>query len=143
MHINVRHDIFYNFSSGVINVENKEKTHFLQPIFVRCLVPHPLMPFDSSPKFCTKLNTSQSCITLKDSSFGSNFRELSIATILNLFWVDFHGILLKMSSIYTNASPVMQLNSAKKLNFSKFSPEVELQQTNTLLETFLKDSSIY
>ena len=37
----------------------------------------------------------------------------------------------------------MQLNSAKKLNFSKFSPEVELQQTNTLLETFLKDSSIY
>ena len=30
MHISVRHDIFYNFPSGVIDVENKEKkTRFL------------------------------------------------------------------------------------------------------------------
>ena len=28
-HISVRHDIFYNFSSGVMNVENKEKSRFL------------------------------------------------------------------------------------------------------------------
>ena len=29
MHISVRHDIIYNFSSGVINVKNKEKKFFL------------------------------------------------------------------------------------------------------------------
>ena len=25
MHVSVRHDLFYNFSSGVMNVKNKEK----------------------------------------------------------------------------------------------------------------------
>ena len=34
MHISVRHDIFYNFSSGIANVKNKEKDRFLWPIFV-------------------------------------------------------------------------------------------------------------
>ena len=43
MHISVRHDIFYNFSSGVINVENKEKKRVLQPIFIRFLG-HTLLP---------------------------------------------------------------------------------------------------
>ena len=28
MHISVRHDVIYNFSSGVINVKNKEKKIF-------------------------------------------------------------------------------------------------------------------
>ena len=37
MHISVRHDIFYNFSSDVINVKNKEKNRFLLPIFIRIL----------------------------------------------------------------------------------------------------------
>ena len=38
MHISVRHDIFYNFSSDVINVKNKEKkARFLKPIFIRFL----------------------------------------------------------------------------------------------------------
>ena len=29
MHVSVRHDLFYNFSSGVMNVKNKEKN----PVF--------------------------------------------------------------------------------------------------------------
>ena len=37
-------------------------------------------------------------ITLEDSSFGSSFKEVSVAIILNLFWVVFHGILPQMLS---------------------------------------------
>ena len=36
--------------------------------------------------------------SLEDSGFGSNFREVSVAIILNLFWVVFHGILPQISS---------------------------------------------
>ena len=34
-------------------------------------------------------------ITLEGSSFGSNFREVSVGIILNLFWVVFHEYSLK------------------------------------------------
>ena len=54
MHISVRHDIFYNFSSGVKNVENKEKKPFFVGHFHKFLRLHPLTPFDSRPKFCAK-----------------------------------------------------------------------------------------
>ena len=48
--------------------------------------------------------------SLEDSSFGSNFRVVSVAIILNLLWVVFYGILSQMHPIYAKASPVMQLN---------------------------------
>ena len=51
MHIN---DIFYNFSSGVISVENKEKNPFFVAQFHKFFWSRPLTPFDSRPKFCTK-----------------------------------------------------------------------------------------
>ena len=46
-------------------------------------------------------------MTLEDSSFGCNFREVSVANILDLLWVVFHGIFPKCRPIYTKASPVM------------------------------------
>ena len=54
MHVSVRHDIFYNFSSGVINVKNKEKNPILVAHFRKVFRPHPLTPLDLCPKFCTK-----------------------------------------------------------------------------------------
>ena len=55
MHISVRHDIFYNLSNGVINVENKEKKpRFFVAHFHKVFRPCPLRPFDLRPKFCTK-----------------------------------------------------------------------------------------
>ena len=35
---------------------------------------------------------------LRGSSFGSNFRQVSVAIVLNLFWVIFHGMLPQMLS---------------------------------------------
>ena len=99
MHISVRHDIFYNFSSGVINFKN-----------IDTFLVHPLTPFDLHLTFCTKWKVLQSYINLEDSGFGSNFREVIVAIIFNLFWVVFHGILPKCRPIYTKALPVMQLN---------------------------------
>ena len=78
IHISVRHDIFYNFSSGVKNIENKKKSFFVVH-FHKLFRQRPLMPFDSC-------------------SFSSNVTELSVAIILNLFWVVFHGILTQVSS---------------------------------------------
>ena len=98
MHISIRHDIFYNFSSTVINVENKEKNPFFIAYFHKVFRPCLLTPFDLHPKFCAKWKALWRYKTLEDSSFGSYFREASIAIILNLFWVVFHGILLQMSS---------------------------------------------
>ena len=49
-------------------------------------------------------------MTLEDSSFGSNFREVIVAIILNLFWVVFMEYSPKCRQIYTKASTVMQLN---------------------------------
>ena len=54
MHISVRHDIFLNFSSGVINVKNKEKkllfvAHLHEVFKLRFLT-----PFDPSSKFGAK-----------------------------------------------------------------------------------------
>ena len=54
MHISVRHDIVYNFSSGVINVENKEKKAFFAALFYKVFRPRPQTPFDLRPTFCTK-----------------------------------------------------------------------------------------
>ena len=50
MHISVRHDIVYNFSSGMSkiifeNVENKKKTFFAAHFF-KVFRPRPLMPFE-------------------------------------------------------------------------------------------------
>ena len=98
MHITVTHDIFYNFSSGVINVENKGKKQFFVAHFHKVLRPCPLAFFDLRVKFCTKWKVLQSYRTLEDSSFGYNFREVIVAIILNLFWVVFHGKLPQMSS---------------------------------------------
>ena len=54
MHISVRHDTFYNFSSGVISVENKENNPFFVTHFHNVFRPRPLTPFDFHPKFCAK-----------------------------------------------------------------------------------------
>ena len=54
MHISVRHDIVYNFSSDVINVENKEKKRFLQPFFIRFLGHALRHPFIYTPHFAPK-----------------------------------------------------------------------------------------
>ena len=51
MHISLRHNIFYNFSSGVINVENKDKKPFFAAHFHKVLMPHPLTPFDYTSSF--------------------------------------------------------------------------------------------
>ena len=57
MHISVRHNIFYNFSYGVINVENKKKNSFFVVHFHKVFRPRPLMHFDLRPKFCAKWKT--------------------------------------------------------------------------------------
>ena len=121
MHIIVRHDIFYNFSSGVVSVKNKEKKSFFVAHFHKVFRPRPLSPFDSRPRFCAKWKVLWSCITLEDSIFGSNFREVTIAIILNLFWVVFHGILLQMSSnLYKSfTSDAIKLNQKKWISGSK------------------------
>ena len=115
MHISVRHDIFYNFSSGVKNVENKEKKPFFVGHFHKFLRLHPLTPFDSRPKFCAKWKALQTLPNSWRCSLGSNFREVSVAIILNLFWVVFHGILPHMlSNLYksftSDANKVSQEN---------------------------------
>ena len=51
MHISVRHDIFCNFSSGVINVKNKDKKPFFAAHFHKVLMPRPLTPFDYTSSF--------------------------------------------------------------------------------------------
>ena len=53
--------------------------------------------------------------TLEDSSFSFDFREVSLAIILNLFWVVFHGILSQMSTnLYRNfTSDVIKLSQKK------------------------------
>ena len=54
MHISVRHDILYNFSSGVIDVKNKEKKTFFVTHFLKFFRPGPLTPFHLRTKFCGK-----------------------------------------------------------------------------------------
>ena len=51
MHISVRHDIF---SSGVINVKNKEKKLFFVAHLHEVFRLRFLTPFDSRSKFCAK-----------------------------------------------------------------------------------------
>ena len=50
IHISVSHDHFYNFSSGVITVENKEKKTFFAAYF-HVFRPRFLTPFDLHHKF--------------------------------------------------------------------------------------------
>ena len=53
-------------------------------------------------------------ITLED-SFGSNFTEVRVAIILNLFWIFFHGILLQMlSNLYKSFSSDVIKSGQKK-----------------------------
>ena len=59
--------------------------------------------------------------SLEDSSFGSNFREVSVAIILNLLWVVFYGILSQMSpnlckSITSNAIKLSQIFDSKSFS---------------------------
>ena len=54
MHISVRHDVFHNFLSAVINVQNKRQNPFLVAHFHKFFRPHPLMPFDARLTFCAK-----------------------------------------------------------------------------------------
>ena len=54
MHISVRHDMFYKFPIGVINVENKEKRPVFVAHFRKVFRSRPLPPFDLCPTFCTK-----------------------------------------------------------------------------------------
>ena len=116
MHISVRHDIFYNFSSGVINVKNKEKNPAFVAHFHKVFRPHPLMPFDLPPRFCAKWKALQCYITLKDSSFGSTFREVSVAIILNLLWVIFNGTLPQMLSNLYKSLTSNAIKLSQKMN---------------------------
>ena len=50
MHISVRHDIFYDFSSGIINVKNKEKKTIFVAHFHKVFKPRPLTSFDLRPQ---------------------------------------------------------------------------------------------
>ena len=52
MLISVGHDIFYNFSSGVINAKHKGKNPFFVAHFHKVFRPRPLIPFDVCPTFC-------------------------------------------------------------------------------------------
>ena len=63
----------------------------------------------------------ESYITLEDSSFGLNFREVSKAIILNLFWVGFHGIAHRiLCSLYKSfTSDVIKLSQKKWISDSK------------------------
>ena len=56
-------------------------------------------------------------MTLEDSSFGSNFREVSVAIILNLLWVVFHGILPQMSSNLYKGLTSNVIKLSQKMNF--------------------------
>ena len=46
MHISVKHGAFYNFSRGVINVENKDKKPYFVARFLKVFSAHPLRPFN-------------------------------------------------------------------------------------------------
>ena len=46
MHISVRHCTFYNFSRGVINVENNDKKPYFVAHFQNIFRPRPLTAFD-------------------------------------------------------------------------------------------------
>ena len=53
--LSVRHDIYYNFPSGIINVENKgNDSPFFVTRFCEVFRSYPPTPFDNRPKFCTK-----------------------------------------------------------------------------------------
>ena len=54
MHVILRHDIFYNFSSGVINVESQVKNPFFVAHVHKVFRPCPLTPFDLRRKFYAK-----------------------------------------------------------------------------------------
>ena len=58
----------------------------------------------------------KSYITLEDNSFGSNVKEVSVAIILKLLWVVFHGILPQMSS---NLYKSFTSNAIKLISGSK------------------------
>ena len=76
----------------------EDKKLFFVAHFHMGIRPCTLTPFDLHLKFCTKWKTLYCYIILEDSRFSSNFREVIVAIILNLFWVVFHGILTQMSS---------------------------------------------
>ena len=46
MHISVRHDIFYYFASGVLNIKNEEKKIDFVAHFHKVFRPRLLTPFD-------------------------------------------------------------------------------------------------
>ena len=46
MHISVRHDIFYYFASGVLNIKNEEKKIAFVAHFHKVFRPRLLTPFD-------------------------------------------------------------------------------------------------
>ena len=54
MHISVRHDIFYYFASGVLNIKNEEKKIAFVAHFHKVFRPRPLKLSDLRPKFCAK-----------------------------------------------------------------------------------------
>ena len=63
------------------------------------------------PKGLRQMEVLIELITLEGSSFGSDFREASVAIILNLFWVVFSwNAPPEYCPIYAKASPVIQLN---------------------------------
>ena len=118
MHISGRYDVFNDFQSDVIHVENKENNSFFVTHFHIVFRPYPLTPFDKHPKFCVKWKVLQSYIILEESSFGSNFRRVRVAIILNLFWVIFHGILPEvLSNLYKSFTSDATKLSPKKTNF--------------------------
>ena len=117
MHNSIRHDTFYNFSSGVINVKNKEKK-ICSPISQGYQA-----TLSDAHRFTPQVlrQMEESYITLEDSSFGLNFREVSEAIILNLFWVGFHGIAHRiLCSLYKSfTSDVIKLSQKKRISDSK------------------------
>ena len=117
MDISVRHDIFYNFSSGVINVKNKEKNlFFLLPIFIRFLFHALWRPSIYAPSFVPNERPCRDHNSWRH-SFGSNFTEVRVAIILNLFWIFFHGILLQiLSNLYKSFSSDV-IKSGQKNDF--------------------------
>ena len=97
MHINVRDDTCYDFSSDITNVKNKERivsvVHFHKAFRLRSLT-----LFDLRPVFCNKWNTSwryNSVKFLEDSNFGSHGR----------FFMEYSP---KYDPIFTKALPVLQ-----------------------------------
>ena len=78
----------------------KKNPVFCSPRFLGHTLWHPLIHIPSSAPSKMRYRPYT---TLEDSSFGSNFREVSVAIILNLFWVVFHGILRQMlSNLYAS-----------------------------------------